>query len=253
MKPIRIFRHRFCEDPGYLGEFLDRRGVAWEMACVGNGEAVPQQTDDVSALIFMGGAGSVNDGHDWIEDELELIRRAYARDLPILGICFGAQLMSKALGGDVYAGPGMEIGWHPVYPTRHAAVSLFSEVGDELPVFHWHQDTFTIPAGFTPVLQSRCFQHQAFMQGRHLAMQFHLEVTRELIEDSLTRFAHCIPPPTVSVQSSEQVRAEISRHLGEMHKVADCIYGWWLDKYVFLPESATPPLAVGSQTQDNSQ
>ncbi|MET0001784.1 MAG: gamma-glutamyl-gamma-aminobutyrate hydrolase family protein, partial [Candidatus Thiodiazotropha lotti] len=114
MKPIRIFRHMVCKPPGYLGDYLQQRSIPWELVCVDEANPVPQSTDDVSALVFMGAGVSVNDQLSWMEGELALIRKAIEQDLPILGICFGAQMISRALGGEVTRGDDMEIGWHPV-------------------------------------------------------------------------------------------------------------------------------------------
>ena len=101
MKPIRVFSHVACEHPGYLCEHLDKRGICYEKIYIGRGEPIPKQIDDVSGLVFMGAPVSVNDPLPWIAEELALIRLASQAGIPILGICFGGQLISKALGKEL--------------------------------------------------------------------------------------------------------------------------------------------------------
>ena len=114
MKPLRIFHHQVCEPPAYLCTYLERRGLSFEIICIHEKQSLPNGLDDISGLIFMGGQGSVNDDKEWIARELALIHQADSRNIPILGVCFGAQLISKALGGSVYPGETMEIGWRGI-------------------------------------------------------------------------------------------------------------------------------------------
>ena len=114
MKPIRIFRHVACEGPGYLGTFLENNNVPYEVICIDEGITVPQDLDDISGLVFMGGSMNVTDPLQWIDDEKKLIKKAIDKNIPVLGICLGAQLMSAALGGEISHDPDMEIAWHNV-------------------------------------------------------------------------------------------------------------------------------------------
>jgi GMP synthase-like glutamine amidotransferase len=235
--PLRIFRHRSCEGPGYLGTFLDRRRVAYELVCVDRGIPVPTDLDGASGLVFMGAAGSVNDPLDWIRQELELIGRAVARGVPVLGICFGAQLMSKALGGEVRPGPdGMEIGWHPV---ERADGPAAGEWLDGLPAsieaFHWHAETFTLPAGAEPLLRSRCFANQGFALGPHLALQFHLEMTEPMIRAWISRYGGDLDSDARCVQGEGSVTAGLEGRLAALHRAADLIYGAWLRRAGLTP------------------
>src|SRR5688572_5270135 len=99
--PIKIISHVAHEGPGYLGDFLDRKGVAYQLLCIESGDAVPETLDDTSGLVFMGGPMSVNDPLPWIARETELIQSAVDADVPVLGHCLGGQLMAKALGAKV--------------------------------------------------------------------------------------------------------------------------------------------------------
>ena len=129
-------------------------------------------------LIMMGGPMGVyeQDAHPWITCQLRRLARRLEADRPTLGVCFGSQMMAAALGGEVYAGHAAEVGFHPVSlsapglagPLRHLA---------EVPVLHWHGDTFTLPDDVELLASSPLYPHQAFRRGNHiLALQFHAEM-----------------------------------------------------------------------------
>ncbi|MCW9031215.1 MAG: type 1 glutamine amidotransferase, partial [Gammaproteobacteria bacterium] len=163
MKPVRIFRHVACEGPGYLGTFLEQHNIPYEVICIDEGVTVPQNLEDISGLIFMGGGMNVTDPLQWISDEKKLIKKAINQNIPVLGICLGAQLISTALGGEITHDPNMEIGWHAVVKD---AENKNSEWLKNLPEtfipFHWHADTFSIPDEATLLLHSKCRINQAF-------------------------------------------------------------------------------------------
>ena len=229
MKPIRIFRHSSCEHPGYLGEFLDCQEVPWELICVDTLRSIPQRVDDVSGLIFMGAAVSVNDPLPWVEQELNLIRCAYEVGVPMMGICFGGQLISKALGGVVTRGEGMEIGWHPLY---RLSMNQHQDWLDDLPVefetFHWHADTFSMPPGSQALLMSECYRNQGFVLGDHLGMQFHLEMTVEMVESWIDRFGSDLDLESCCIQSAQAIKQDLPERIRQLHEIADVIYGNWL-------------------------
>lgn len=231
MKPIRIFRHLVCHHPGYLGEFLQQRGIPWEMVCIDEDHPIPQRTDDVSALVFMGAAVSVNDDLPWVEGELQLIRKAFAEDLPVMGVCFGAQLMSRALGGTISRGEGMEIGWHPLERVEIGGPDDW--LGD-LPLrfeaFHWHADTFSLPQEGRHILRSSCFPHQGFIMGHHIGLQFHLEMTREMVEHWVERYGSDLLLESACGQSAVSILTDLDQRLSRLHEISDLIYGRWIER-----------------------
>jgi GMP synthase (glutamine-hydrolysing) len=127
-------------------------------------------------VIMMGGPMGVYEqqAHPWIACQLRRLARRLAADRPTLGVCFGAQMIAAALGARVYPGHAKEVGWHPVTvhdpqsPLRHLA---------QVPVLHWHGDTFELPRGTELLASSHVYPHQAFRRGRNLlALQFHGEM-----------------------------------------------------------------------------
>ncbi len=229
MKPIRIFRHIDCEGPGYLAEVLDRKGVPHELIAIDLDEPVPANLDDVSALVFMGGPMSVNDALPWIAEELALIRRAASLGLPLLGHCLGGQLISKALGADVRANPVQEIGWHSVRPVRSAgSEEWLKDLPASFEAYHWHGETFDLPAGAVPLLASRYCANQAYALGNVLAFQCHIEVTEAMVREWARRYAAEIAEPTESVQDAAAMTVDLERRAGILNRLADMLYERWL-------------------------
>ncbi len=138
-------------------------------------------------LIVMGGPWSVYDDYRWLEPETRLIRRAVEEEVPVLGICLGAQLIAAALGASVYPCGNKEIGWYPLDVSDSGRRDpLFSHLEARETVFQWHGDTFDLPAGAELLASSPLCPHQAFRYGRSTyALQFHLEVTAAIAAEWL--------------------------------------------------------------------
>jgi GMP synthase-like glutamine amidotransferase len=231
MKPIRIFRHLVCQHPGYLGEYLQQRSIPWEMVCVDEAHPINPRTDDVSALIFMGAGVSVNDQLSWMAGELALMRKAVQEDLPILGICFGAQMMSRALDGMVTRGSDMEIGWHPVRVIpQNDQTGWLQGLPDSFMAFHWHADTFTLPSGSRWILQSDCYPHQGFALGDHLGLQFHLEMTPKMVKNWIERYGSDLRCGSICCQSAQTILQDLDQRITQLHEISAIIYGNWLER-----------------------
>jgi len=110
----------------------------------------------------------------WIHDEIAFTRQALRLGVPVLGICFGGQMLAAAVGGQVTRAPRPEIGWHTIDTANPGLI-------DAGPWFQWHYDRFTVPAGI-PVLARTALANQAFTVGRALGLQFHPEVTQSVLE-----------------------------------------------------------------------
>lgn len=162
---------------------------------------------DVEALVVLGGPMSVHDEADysWLRDEKQFVREALLLERPVLGICLGAQLMAAALGARVYAAAEKEIGWHPIHACP-SGPDVFP-FPTSAKVFHWHGETFDLPAGAKHLARSEGCLHQAFQLGpRALALQFHLETTVECVDTLLANCRHELVPARF-VQSESDLRA----------------------------------------------
>ena len=229
MKPVRIFRHVTCEPPGYLGTLLETHGCPYEVVCLHEGVDVPLDLDGVAGLVFMGGPGNVNDPPGWMAQELVLVREAADRGIPLLGICLGAQLISRALGGFITSGATLEVGWHPVEQLADpSAPGWFADLPLRFEVFQWHAHTFSIPPGAVALLRGRCAEHQAFALGNILAMQFHLEITPESITGLTQRYTGDLENVSDCVQSASAITADLEARTTRMYKIADIVFGRWI-------------------------
>jgi GMP synthase (glutamine-hydrolysing) len=129
-------------------------------------------------LIMMGGPMGVyeQDRHPWIRCQLRRLERRLAAGLPTLGVCFGAQMIAAAMGARVFPGPHKEVGFHPVAVEASIAENPLTPLRD-VPVLHWHGDSFDLPAGAERLASSALYANQAFRAGPNiLALQFHAEM-----------------------------------------------------------------------------
>src|SRR5262245_23417276 len=228
MKPVDIFRHFETEGPGYLATYLKRRGGPWKLIKVDEGEPVPHNADAFSGLAFMGGPMSVNDDLPWILPVLALIREAVARDVPVLGHCLGGQLMAKALHARVDKAPVKEIGWGEVRLDSQPDASTWFGERERFLSFHWHGETFAIPAGAKRLLSSPWCENQAFAFGPHLALQCHIEMTEELVRTWCKSGAREIERSSgPGVQAVNEILTDLAPRLDGLQRIADQVYSRW--------------------------
>jgi len=229
MKPVAIFRHSRTEGPGYFATFLDAHRIPHRLVEIDAGEEVPADPRAFSGLAFMGGPMSVNDVLPWIPEVLGLVNKAVDADVPVLGHCLGGQLISKALGGRVTRNGVKEIGWGPVTIEDNASARKWFGATREFSGFHWHGETFTIPPKATRIAGSPYCANQAFALGKHLGMQCHVEMTRELIgawcEDWEKELVAKAGP---SVQTPEQMFERLDERVHSLNAIAAGLYGRWI-------------------------
>jgi len=186
MKPVLVLRHEPDVSLGSLAGVLAEAGL--EARQIDLFERVPDDLpwDKSAGLIALGGTMSANDGckFPFLVAELRWLSEAVRRNLPTLGICLGAQLLAKALGAEVYRSPRSEIGWFQIELLPGAAGDrLLSGRGPAETVFHWHNDTFDLPAGAVHLARSAACPYQAFRAGvSAYGLQFHAEMQPELLE-----------------------------------------------------------------------
>ena len=178
------------EGPGSIAGCLRTAGINVVPTRLDLGESLPE-IDDLGGLVVMGGPMGVHDvlAHPWLAPERDLMRQAVERELPVLGVCLGAQQLAAALGGVVTTGPEREAGsgqveltaagrLDPMFGPEYSGLS-----GTTVPCFHWHCDTFSLPDGAVHLAATRRYPHQAFRVGTHAyGLQFHVEVDAELTE-----------------------------------------------------------------------
>ncbi len=231
MKAVAILRTSRTEGPGYFATYLERRSIKWKLVALDQGKPVPRDARRFAGLVLMGGPMSANDGLAWVDPVLELIRDAARKDVPVLGHCLGAQLMSRALGGTVRVNDRREIGWGPVAVADNGVAREWLGELQSFETFQWHGDTFSIPPGATRVLGNPHCANQGFALGKHFGMQCHVEMTAELVQTWLDSGAEEMAEHRASpaVQPREEIEKDLGPRLERLHQVADRIYDRWIE------------------------
>jgi GMP synthase-like glutamine amidotransferase len=177
-----IVQHEGATPAGYASEWLDERGADVDVLRI-DVEARDVDPRDYGLLVSLGSEfAAFDDSVPWLEREIRLFRAAGEADVPHLGICFGGQLLARTLGGESFRGGQAEIGW---LPTRTRDSALVSEG----PWFQWHFDTFTPPPDATVIAETDAGP-QAYVVGRSMGVQFHPEVTPEIMESWVGVYRH---------------------------------------------------------------
>jgi GMP synthase-like glutamine amidotransferase len=182
--PLRalILQHEEPTPPGHVTEWLASHDASVETfrIDIDDREVDPTGYD---LIVSLGSEfAAFDDSKPFVPREARLMRTAIEADVPVLGLCFGGQMLARALGGTVFRGTESEIGWLPVR-------SKDPELVPEGPWFQWHFDSFTVPPGATAIAVSDVGP-QAFVAGRSLGLQFHPEVTTEIMDDWVREYRH---------------------------------------------------------------
>jgi GMP synthase-like glutamine amidotransferase len=163
-------------------------------------------TRAIDFLVIMGGPMSVNDEDEfpWLASEKQFVREVIESGKPVLGICFGAQIIASAMGARITPNPAKEIGWFPIQAVDSNDGSTFRFPASET-VFHWHGETFDLPPGAMRLAKSEGCENQAFQLGKAvIGLQFHLETTPVSAREIA---AHCREElvPARYVQTEEEI------------------------------------------------
>jgi len=180
---------------GQVGVALHERAALIDLYKPWSGQPLPR-TVDADALVVFGGEQSATDDHThpYLPDLARLMASYSAMDRPVLGICLGSQLLARAFGADNHLGMAPEFGWVEVGLTDAGrADPVLSTVPDRFPIFQWHSDTFTLPAGAVHLAASHSATNQAFRIGRATyGTQFHFEASRSVVRDWSVMFPEAV-------------------------------------------------------------
>lgn len=176
-----ILQHEQPTPAGLVLEWLSDRGIGVEHRRIDLEEGLAVGDHDL--IVSLGSEFAAFDDHiPWIPREASLLEEALRNEVPVLGLCFGAQLMTRVLGGRCYRADEAEIGWLPVRTTD-------ADLLPEGPWFQWHFDSFELPPGATMLADSP-LGPQAFLADRSLGVQFHPEVTPQIMDEWVRAYAH---------------------------------------------------------------
>lgn len=186
---IIAIQHDDLRRSGRLGVTLRDHGFRVRTIRVDQGEALPADFDGVDGVVSLGGRQNVDEKHAWIEKELAFLREAHERSLPVLGICLGAQLIAKALGGEVGKMDRPEMGFTDVHLTPAAHTdTILTGIAWRSPQFqkHWYE-VKTLPEGARLLATNPACKVQAYSIGmRTYAFQYHFECDRSMIDQYMT-------------------------------------------------------------------
>ncbi len=173
---ILIILHQEHSSPGKLGQMLSAKGFALDIRKPRFGDPLPETMQEHAGAIIFGGPMSANDPDDFVKAETDWIGVSLKERAPFLGVCLGAQMLVKHLGGNVtgHCEGCAEVGFY-----RLEATEAGRKLGDwpEM-VYQWHREGFDLPAGGTLLARGDIFENQAFsVQDTAIGIQFHSELT----------------------------------------------------------------------------
>ncbi len=175
-----ILRHVLIEHAGVFESILSSKNIGFSY--IDNASYIP--TDEYDFLMVLGGYMGVYESskYTFLLKEFKIIEHFLKAKKPILGICLGAQMLAHVLGAKVYKGEsGKEIGWCDIKKVGHHKFS--EDFPNTLRVFQWHQDTFDLPKNATLIYSSKAYPHQAFVYENAVGLQFHIELTSDMIKE----------------------------------------------------------------------
>ncbi len=219
--PVVVREYQADAPAGLIGEWLDARGIPWRVSRPSEEPTI----DDAAAIIALGSSMSAYWSEPaWIARECDLLAHHAAAGRPVLGVCFGAQALARALGAQVTPAATPEIGW--VQPASDQPVL----VG---PYLTWHFDAITLPPGAT-ALASTPHALQAFSRGRAMGLQFHPEVTPTIWHDWGAQDPEALAD---HVADPARLAAEIAGSTQTQRQRAFGLLDWWR---AWLEASGTP-------------
>ncbi len=233
---ILVFQHVPYEPLGTLDPLLKAAGFRIRYVNFGRDASQRPSLGRYEAIIVLGGPMNSDqiDSYPNLITEVDILREAIDRDMSVLGICLGAQLLAKALGGTVERNPRREIGWHDVELTAAGKDDpVLSAFAPRQRVFQWHEDGIGIPDDVVHLARSPLSQVQAFRHGEHAyGFQFHLEVDESLVERWLT------VPDNQAVLRDEtgnvdpaQIRAQTRDQIAALEALSNETFSRWISRF----------------------
>lgn len=223
---IIVLQHTASEGPGRLGRIIRDNGKSLDIRRLDlplggpmSNRHIPRDLDGIEGVVTLGGPMNVGDSFDWMQPELEFLIAVHKQQLPLVGICLGAQMIAKALGGEV--GPmecGPEWGMLPVsqHPIANTDIIL-AGVPWRSPMFHCHgNEVKKLPTGAATLQFSEKCRVQSYRVGlRTYGFQYHFELDLAQISGFLTcNDAQCVQSgidPASALATARSAYAEYDR------------------------------------------
>ena len=243
---ILVFQHVPYEPLGTLDPLLKEAGFRIRYVNFGRDPHQRPSLDKYEALIVLGGPMNAHQIDTWpnLLTEVDVIREAVDSGMSVLGICLGAQLLAKALGGRVSRNERREIGWYDVQLTEAGRSDpVISTFADTQTVFQWHEDGISLPEGADHLASSPASPVQAFRFGEHAyGFQFHLEVDASLVERWLTVADN---QPLLQEEAGrvdpDLVRRETARRIDALQDLSRSTFSRWIERFDIAPRRRALP------------
>lgn len=223
---VLVLQHDALATLGWLGDVLADVGAEVNILDLRSGTPVPVRVDADAVVSLGGDMGAYDDEQfGWLAAERALLREAAVRDVPVLGICLGAQLLAAALGGRAYVAGEPEVGFYSLDLTEAGRDDPVLRHLDA-PMLLWHGDTFEMPPGAELLATSPRFV-QAFRLGRTLGLQFHPETSLTMLRgwaDALRGEPH------LSVDALDALVSDAARHGGRSRDCARQLFRAWVEE-----------------------
>jgi len=227
---VHIFQHVPFELPGSIETWARRADHEIRTTRFFDGAPIPA-LDQVDFLVVMGGPMGVHDvaRHPWLVPEKRFVGAAIAAGKVVLGVCLGAQILAEVLGSSITRAPEKEIGWFPIWRVPEAGDNIVARsLPHGEPVFHWHGETFALPAGSRRLARSEACENQAFLYGeRVVGLQFHMEVAEPEIRLMIQHSGDEIVPASY-IQTGDAMLGEVERAKrmnAQMDQILDALAG----------------------------
>lgn len=246
MPRLLVFQHVAHEILGTLDPLLRDAGFRIKYVNFERHPNTLPSLEGYNGLIVLGGPMNVDEVDDYpnLLTEVDLIQEAVAKNLPILGICLGSQLLAKALGAKVRKNSEKEIGWYEVYPTDKGKDDpLVSNFTNREQIFQWHGDTFDLPQGAELLASSPLCKNQAFRYKENVyGFQFHLEVDKPMIERWLN-----VPENKKEIEDlngkidPDHIRAKTPEHISRLSDLSNSVFGSFIELFGYNKKRRTLP------------
>ena len=227
-----IVLHQERSSAGRVGQMLEEKGFPLDIRRPVLGEPLPQTLEAHSGAVVFGGPMSANDPDTFVRAETDWLAVPLKEKKPFLGICLGAQMLVRHLGGKVEADKDgrVEIGWYPIRPTEHGRLLMrWPQM-----VYHFHREGFDLPHGCQLLAEGDVYRNQAFRYGEQAwGLQFHAELTRAMMQRWVVHGAHRFIMP-----NAQQGR----EHL-EGRMIFDAPLRAWLSEFLDLVFVKNPHFA----------
>ena len=233
---VLVILHQATSTPGRVGQRLVERGFGLHVVRPPLGEALPDTLEDHVGAVMFGGPMSANDDEEYVRREIDWLAVPLRENKPFLGICLGAQMLVRHLGGTVDMHPEgrAEIGYYPLHATE-AGRRWLAPVGGEWPdtIYQWHREGFSLPAGAELLArgapeQGHAFANQALRYGEAVGLQFHTELTLAMMMKWTVKGAHRMVLPGAQARR-EQVAGRL-RHDGAVSRFLDAVLDRWVGR-----------------------